>query len=115
MSQFLITPADIGRKAVLKNKQVWAVDSETGDTAYPFYLRDSKGQKIATTKHGNLWNNGSESGYDIVGWYDDYSDQINPTYSDLFTHMSENHGLTLLDEEMREIVRICQAMKKDEP
>jgi len=36
-------------------------------------------------------------------------------YQALFDHMYEEHGLTLLESEMQEIVRIVEGMKADVP
>jgi hypothetical protein len=100
----LITPEDIGRKFTTRNGLVGEILHFLG-ASYLYPVETTLG---SYTKKGQY-----------LGFNDDERDIVEclarPTYFDLFTHMSEEHGLILLNEDLREIVRICQAMKKDTP
>ena len=66
----IITKADIGRKAVARNGEVWTYKGESDEPDYPHRFFDSNGLTDEFCDNGQFWGC-TISEYDLISWVDE--------------------------------------------
>jgi len=66
----IITKADIGRKAVARNGEVWTYKGESDEPDYPHSFLDSYGMTYEHCDDGQFWASGI-SDHDLIRWADE--------------------------------------------